>query len=427
MNSKGVYRSLQPYLIVGLAGFFYIYEFYLRVMPSAITHELMLSFSIDASGLGLISSLFYFGYAPMQIPAGLLFDRFSPRVILTISVFFCSAGALLFGMTDSFALACVARYIIGFSSSFAFVGSLILASRWFEAKYYAMIAGIIQFMGSFGAMAGEAPIAKIVEIFGWRPTAIWSALGGIFLAVLFALIIRNQPPETLNDVKNSQHLSSYHNECTRLKRVLGEPQTWAVALYAFSCWAPISIFAAMWGVPFLTKLYQTSAATASTAVMATWLGTAVASPFVGWWSNRINNRRLPLILCSIASLITSVLMIYIPISWPMMTLVLFLFGCAAGSQTLTFGLVQDIHPPAVAGTAVGFNNMAVILGGMTLLPLVGLILKSHWSGALIHGLPDYQISNYQTALIMVPICAGIGIFSSVLLIKETHCTAQYEL
>ncbi|MDQ2995177.1 MAG: MFS transporter, partial [Pseudomonadota bacterium] len=153
------YRCIQPYLIVGLAGFYYIYEFYLRVMPSAITHELMRSFSIEASGLGLLSSLFFFGYAPMQIPAGLLFDRFGPRVLLTISVFLCGAGALVFGMTDSFTVACIARWVIGFASSFAFVGSLLLASRWIDAKYYAMIAGLVQFMGSFGAIAGEWPIA----------------------------------------------------------------------------------------------------------------------------------------------------------------------------------------------------------------------------------------------------------------------------
>ena len=412
------YRRIQPYLIVGLAGFFYIYEFYLRVMPSAITHELMRSFNIEASGLGLISSLFYFGYAPMQIPAGMLFDRFSPRVILTISVFLCGAGALIFGITDNFTLACIARWIIGFAASFAFVGSLLLASRWFGAKYYAMIAGLIQFMGSFGAIAGEWPIAKVVETFGWRPTAIWSALGGLILAVMFGFIIRDYPLDAV--IKPKQH------EKTRLGHVLRAKQTWAIGIYAFSCWAPISIFAAMWGVPFISKLYDTSPTSAATAIMATWLGTAVASPFIGWWSNRINSRRWPLIICSIFSLITSLIMIYLPISWPLMVFTLFIFGCAAGSQTLTFGLVHDVHPPSVAGTAVGFNNMTVILGGMTLLPLVGFILQAGWNGVLINGLPDYHVANYQSALIMLPICAVIGIISSVFMIKETHCVAQYE-
>jgi MFS family permease len=426
-GQKSGHSGLKPLIIVGLASLFYVYEFYLRVMPSAMTDDLMRSFHTEAGGLGLITSLFFFGYAPMQIPAGLLYDRYGPRALLTISVFFCGAAALVFGLTDNFYVACAARWVIGFTSAFSFIGALLLASRWYPAKYYAMIAGLVQFMGSMGAIAGEAPIAMIAERIGWRPTAIWSAIGGLILAVLLGLIIRDVPPDPINVAKHTLNVKRYNNEWQRLRRVLGCKQTWAVALYAFSTWTPISIFPGLWGVPFIMKLYGTSSSVATTAMIAAWLGTAVASPLSGWWSNRINSRNIPLHFCAVLNLATSIAVIYLPLSWPMMIIMLFLFGCAAGAQTVTFGVVQDIHPPAVAGTAVGFNNMAVIAGGVILLPFVGYILKWSWDGTLSHGLPQYSLENYRTALLMVPACGIIGLIASVFMIKETHCLAQYEL
>ncbi len=421
------FGAFKPFIIVALASLFYVYEFYLRVMPSAMTDDLMRSFQTDAGGLGLLSSLFFFGYAPMQIPAGLLYDRYGPRILLTVSVFFCGASALVFGLTDNFYIACVARWIIGFTSAFSFIGALVLASRWYPAKYYATIAGLVQFMGSMGAIAGEAPIAMIVEKIGWRPTAIWSAVGGLILAILLGLIIRDAPADPINVAKHSLNIERYNNEWQRLKRVLGCRQTWAVAIYAFSTWTPISIFPGLWGVPFIMKLYNTSSTIATQAMIAVWLGTAIASPFTGWWSNRINSRNTPLTWCAILNLITSIAVIYCPLSWPLMIVTLFFFGCAAGAQTVTFGVIQDIHPPAVAGTAVGFNNMAVIAGGVIMMPFVGYILNAVWDGTITHGVHDYSLENYRLALLMLPFCGIMGLVSSLFMIKETHCLAQYEI
>lgn len=424
-SASSTYTFL-PFLVCGVATFFYVYEFFLRVMPGAMTDELMRSFAIDARGLGIMSALFYYGYTPMQIPAGLLLDRFGPRVLLTFSMVVCAIGALLFGLTDSVVIASLSRLFIGLVSAFAFVGALVLASRWFHAKYFALIVGLIQLMGCIGAIVGEAPVAVIVQSIGWRSTMYWSAaIGGVF-AILFWAIIKDSPTSTIQ--KNNQLAGSPLNEIQRLGKVLKNPQTWWIGLYAFSCWAPIAIFADLWGIPYLKVFYHTSAATAALAIAIVWIGIAIGGPLVGWWSNRILNRRLPLLLCSILGLISSLMIVYIPdLSWAMMYLALFAFGVAASSQSVTFGVVQDNNPPSVAGTAVGFNNMAVILGGVLFQPLVGFILNARWDGSIINGLPSYSINDYRSALILLPLCSIIGILSSIFLVKETHCKAQYNI
>jgi sugar phosphate permease len=418
--------NLVPFIVCGVATFFYVYEFFLRVMPGAMTDELMRSFSIDARGLGIMSALFYYGYTPMQIPAGLLLDRFGPRILLTLSMVVCAIGAVAFGLTDHVAIASVARLFIGLVSSFAFVGALVLVSRWFPAQYFALIVGLVQLMGCVGAIVGEAPVAVIVQHIGWRSTMFWSAGVGAIFSVLFWMLIRDHP--------SSMHQNQIHadtplamNEIQRLAKVVKNPQTWAIGLYAFAGWAPITIFADLWGIPYLKVFYQTSTAVAAIAIAVVWIGIAIGGPMLGWWSNKIGNRRLPLLIAAILGLIASLAIVCIPnLSWYPMYLALFFFGVAASAQAVTFGVVQDNNPLTVAGTAVGFNNMAVILGGLLFQPLIGFILNARWDGKMLNGLPLYTTADYRSALILMPICYIIGILASLFLVKETYCKPQYE-
>jgi MFS family permease len=419
-------RSYLPFLVCGVAAFFYVYEFFLRVMPSAMTDELMRSFQIDAGGLGIMSALFYYGYTPMQIPAGLLLDRFGPRLLLTFSMVVCAIGALIFGLTDSVVIASASRLFIGLVSAFAFVGALLLASRWFAAKYFALIVGLIQLMGCIGAIVGEAPVAVIVQHIGWRSTLYWSAgIGGIF-AVLFWLIIRDNPSIKHNHLHKENLSGLSLNEAQRLTKVLKNPQTWWVGLYAFACWSPIAIFADLWGIPYLKVYYHTTATIAAIAIAVVWIGIAIGGPIVGWWSNRMSNRRVPLYICAILGFISSLIILAPDVPWTVMYIALFLFGAAASAQSVTFGLVQDNHPPYVAGTAVGFNNMAVILGGVLFQPLVGLILNARWTGMMIDNLPIYTLDDYKASLILLPLCSLLGLLTCAFLIKETNCLPQYD-
>lgn len=415
----------QPFVIVILAASFYVYEFFVRVMPSAMTTELMMAFDIDASGLGMLSALFFYGYAPMQIPAGLLLDRFGPRTLISVAAFFCGLGTLIFGLTDSLLLASVGRIMVGVTSSFAFIGTLVITSRWFAAKYFAFITGLVQFMGSMGAIAGAAPVAVLVHHYGWHSTTVWTGVVGISLSVLLWMVIRSHPDREMNQAKNRS--SQVGGEWERLKTILGSRQTWVNGVLAFCAWAPATIFQALWGVPFLVQLYDTSSAVATSLIALAWIGTAVGCPFLGWWSNRINSRRIPFYTSAVLALMSSVLVLYLP-SPPMalMMFLLFCMGLGASSMTIAFGVVQDIHPPSMAGTAVGYTNMMVIGAGVLLQPLVGIILDHQWSGDLFQGAPIYSIENYRIALSCIPLCNLLGLIVCRFL-KETHCVAQYDL
>lgn len=409
--------------IVSVASLFYVYEFFLRVVPSALTGELMREFHLDASTLGTMSSLFFYAYIPMQIPAGILGDRYGPRLLLTCAALICTIAIFWFSHTDHYTVMLAARFLIGFASAFAFIGPLMLAQHWFHPKHFAMITGLIQLMGCLGAIFGGAPLALLSQKYGWHETLYGAAGVGLVLFVLFWLVIRDYP----KDYSHSTHTSiDTQSERQRVKIVCHNPQTWAVGLVGMTCWMPVVTFAALWGIPFLQTIYHTDAAHASSMTLWMWAGIAIGSPLIGWWSDKIGSRKLPLYICFSLAVISSLVVVLMHhLDMIVMDIALFLFGFSASSQVVTFGLVADNNPPGVAGTSVAVNNMAVIFGGLIFQPLIGFILRAVWDHKILGGIPVYSAQAYTQALISIPIGCAIGLLATAFLVKETHCQPQY--
>ena len=412
-------HTTKALIIILLATMFYVFEFVLQTSPAVMTDDLMRSFSLHAIGVSTLVAFFYYGYAPMQIPGGLLFDRFGPRFVLTCAVAMCTLGALLFSQANSYSIAALGRFMMGVGGAFSFVGVLIIASRWFPPKYFAMIAGILQLLGAAGAIVGQVPLAVIVERIGWRSTVFHIFLIGLVLLILVPLIVRNYPKGV--DVPKKKKLG--RGEIYNLKTIFKKPQTFIIAIYSFCAWMPMTVFAALWGVDFLSERFHLSTAHAAKWMAVVWLGVAVGSPLFGWFSEKIALRCLPLYLAGAIGLLASILLIYaqLPI-WLALT-ALFLFGIGTSGQALSFAAVRDNNRHETVGTAMGFNNFAVVVGGAICQPLVGYLLHLGWHGEILHGVHFYGADDFQKAFIVIPVsfffCALFGRF----FIKETHCKA----
>ncbi len=412
-----------PILVCALAGLFYFYEFAIQVSPSVMTDDLMRDLQIGAASVGFISAFFYYGYTPMQLPAGMLYDRFGPRILISIAACICASGALIFGLSQDIWMAALGRFMTGFGSSFAFIGCLVLVSRWFAPKYFALLAGVVQAMSSIGAMVGEMPFAHLVATYGWRHTMIYTSFAGYLVVILVWLIVRDSPNGKIDKQVSTGQFG--HGVWHKLHNVSRHSQTWWIALYAFAIWAPIVTFAALWGVPFLMAKYGLSTPVAASMVSLIWIGIGLGSPFTGWASDRIGRRCLPLTLCGLIGAFATVAVIYVHLPVWVILIALFAFGFAASGQTLSFGVVQDTNPPRRVGTAIGLNNMCVVLGGALFQPLVGVLLHHTWHGAMQNGAPFYSVHDYQVALVMVPICYFIAFITSASKIRETHCKSQF--
>lgn len=409
-------------LVICLLGAsFYMYEFLLQVSLGVMTNELMRDLSLNAAGLGLVSAFYYYAYMSMQIPAGLLHDKFGPRLMLTVAILICALGALCFSYSYNIWEASAGRFLMGIGSAFSFSGALMLISRWFSPQYFAVLSGFVQLMSSIGAIAGELPLAIAIHHWHWRPTMMYLFVIGVILAVLVFLIVRNFP----RGYQATPIVNATPVKKPPLKTVFGRMESWWVAIYSFAIWAPIAAFAGLWGIPFIVASYHITTEAASLACAAIWIGIGIGSPLVGWISERIQHRCGVLSVCALIGVISSIALIYLDLSPFMLYFALFLFGCAGSGQSLAFSIVRDINHPQVIGAAIGLNNMATVAGGAILPPVIGLLLQTNWDGVVVNHTPVYNLSDYRIALCMIPICYVIALFASMKGMRETYCKQTY--
>jgi len=414
LDEKSLFKA---YLIFFLSSCFYLYEYILQVAPSVMADPMMKAFNITAEGFGVISAFYFYAYAPMQLPAGLMFDRYGPRRLMTVALLLCAFGSFFFASTESVVTAALGRFMIGIGSAFSFIGVLVLCSRWFPPQYFAVLAGVAQLMSSVGAIFGEMPLAKLINSVGWRQSSFILSFIGIFLAMLLWAHVRDYP-DGHEEFKSSP---GFKEEWQRLIAVCGKKYTWLIGGYAFTIWTPIAVFAALWGVPFLQARYGVSVVVASGMCSLIWIGIGIGSPLLGFLSDKMQNRRFSLGLSAVMGLFASYSILYNShLSFGMANCMLFILGLGAGGQSVSFAVVRDYHPPQLVGTAAGFNNLAVLIGGSIFQPLVGVLLHHGRDWQMIHGMPYYSTQAYQKALCVMPLCYLFSLLIVLWGLKESH-------
>lgn len=400
-----------------LGAVFYCYEYLLRIAPAVMVPELRAAFQLDATAFGALISLYYLVYTPMQAVVGLTHDLYGPRRVLTFATLACIAGSLLFGLTNSPEIAAAGRLLMGFGSAFAFVGALKLASVWLPSNRFAMFAGSITALGMVGGMFGNVFMSRFVSEVGWQQTYILGAISGVLLMALIWFTVKDHPPHEA--VHTAPAKLSYRDTFAGLFAIFKTPQMWVAGLVASALYLSLSAFAELWGNNFVEKAYGFSLNDAATVNSMVFMGWLVGSPLMGFFSDRIKRRRLPLIINSAAALVLSILMVTITPSFLIACLLFFLFGLACSAENICFALGRENAPKELAGSAVAFVNLVTMAGGLISQPLIGKLLDYYWTGASIAGSRIYSGETFKTAMILLPIGMLISLIASLLL-RETH-------
>lgn len=407
-----------------LASLFYLYDFVLQVAPSVITNNLMGELGLGATGVGIMSAFFFYAYAPMQLPAGLSYDKFSPRFILATATAICALGGLFFSLGQGLLMLCIGRFLTGAGAAFSFIGTLVLLTHWFPARYFAILAGIVQFMSALGSILGQAPLANAVQSAGWRQAIFVISCIGFVLAALIVLIVRDYPAHHKRVVTATKKASQ---GVRGLISVLKNSQSWAIGLYSLIVWTPAVVFAELWGVPYLMQAYHYSASTVSGVLMWYWLGMGTGSPLAGYLSNLLRTRKTVLSGCLILGMASIGMLLYGPLlSYFSLCIWMFVFGLAAAGQSLAFAVVQDGNSEETVGTAIGLNNMFVVVSGAIFQPVASMLLSFFWDGTRAEGVPVFSIQNYQLALGVLPIIFVVGWLIVRYWLKETFETTASE-
>lgn len=420
-TAKSRESQFKPWLIWGLGCVFYFYECLLQVSPSVMSAELMRDFAVTSHTLGILSGIYFYSYAGMQLPCGVMTDYFGPRRLLTIATSVCAISTIAFGLTENFFMACVARLMIGFGSAFAVVGTLKLASNWFPANRFAFLTGMMVTLGMLGAIFGEAPLALLIDHYGWRHSMLIMGVVGLIVAMLIFVFTKDHGTHVYNhaaeEVKEEGSLGQ------RLMILLRNRQLWLVALYGGLMYTATPVICGLWGVPFLMLSLQLPKAIAANYISLILFGWAVSGPLWGIYSNKIGKRKPSLYIGCIGASITLSFVIFGSLHNKILVqILLFSFGFFSAAFLPAFALAKELSNQKYVATALSFMNMMNMVGIALVQPAVGFILDGLWSGHMADQVRVYTVANYQVALAILP----IGMLIALLLlpmIRETHCKA----
>lgn len=204
--------AVRASVVWGLAAVFYLYELMLLVSPSVMHDDLTLAFDTTAEQLGNLAAFYYYAYAAMQIPVGLLMDKYGPRILLATASLFCCLGCFVFGSAQVLWAAELGRFIMGIGGSFAVVGCLKLASLWFPVNRFALLTGLMVAVGMMGGVFGQAPVAKLVIAFGWQQTIFMGAVLGAILSAIIWFVVSDFPPNA--PIKQAMSENIYSEKLT---------------------------------------------------------------------------------------------------------------------------------------------------------------------------------------------------------------------
>ena len=423
-NRKSV---LVAWLICGLGAVFYSYEYFLRISPSVMEHALRNHFNLSATGFGLLSAFYYYAYVPMQLPVGVLMDRFGPRRLLTMACIICVVGTFMFADTLSFGIAATGRFLVGLGSAFAFVGVLKLATIWLPENKLAMVAGIATALGTIGAMIGDNLLGSMVSKIGWQPTVNFTGVFGVALVFILWYGIRDQKRHQ----KYSGTVHSFKKNMIDLGMIVRNKQMWINGMYGCLVYLPTTVFAELWGIPYLQHAHGLTHSGANFCNSVLFLGFTIGAPLMGYISDKLERRKLPMQIGACGAAIIMMVILYIPgLNATTLSVLMFLLGLLYSVQSIVFAVGREVSPNEAAGTAIAMTNMIVMIGAMFLQPLVGRLLD--WSltqrETLITTIPTdkmlqhYTAHDYQFALSIIPLGIVIA-FILTFFLRETHANA----
>ncbi|MFA5960756.1 MAG: MFS transporter [Tatlockia sp.] len=412
-------QALFGSVVCAVGAFFYCYEFILRIIPGALQSELSAAFGyISATTFGQLSAFYYFAYSPMQMPVGMLMDRFGPRRLLTFACLCCTLGSLMFADTSSMLIAGSGRFLVGFGSAFAFVGVLSLALHWLPRRYFSLVAGLITTLGMLGLVYGEVKITDVAVTMGWHHVLTMMVNIGAILSVIIFLIVRDGPE---GYAPHKQPLPEFFSN---VWSVLASPQIWLIGFVGACLYTSLSVFGELWGKTYLEQAHHLTKIEAARTVSAMFLGWAVGAPVAGFISDSTGRRVLPLVIGAVMAFICISLVLYCPnLSYTALNILLFFYGLFSATEIIVFIMGKENSGAKLSGTVFAAVNMIVTLGGVIFQPLVGKLLDTFGDSGVVSGEHIYSVLDYQLALSVLPISL---LFVTILafFMKDSRTTAH---
>lgn len=388
-----------------IAALIFVIATFHRTSLGVLTKEIMVAFGVTGSLVALLSSIYFYVYAALVIPGGVLVDSLGPRLVLTSGALLMAVGTLAMGSATHVVVLVGGRLVLASGAAVAFVGTMKVAASWFPRDRFATVSGLTLSLGNVGALLGTVPFAAAATAIGWRSSFVVIGLATLVVSVWTWLVLVDAPEE-----RDRRPAAAGREGPERMGRALRHALLGAgVVLRNRGTWPPLLTFAFLysswfnvlfWVVPFLRDVYGLRPATAATYAAAISLGLLGSAPTVGYFSDRVlkQRRRLYVGFCwaefgAAALFVVTLGQLGLGFVWSL----LFVSGVLGAGFALTYPLGREANPPELAGVTVSVLTFCGFLGAALSQGLIGIVLDALWEGGMTGGARTYPLVGYRAA------------------------------
>lgn len=405
---------IRTYLLWLIPCLFVVIQFFLQNVANIFAATWMQDFHLNPVSLANLSSAYFYTYALMQIPAGLCYDKYPSRHLLSISLTLVGVSCLLLAAADTFIVAYLARLIIGAACAFAFVGMLKITTQLFSAKQFPLMIGISEmFTMAVVSLALSAAAYWFVN-HSWQSIQVIAAVVSFVLAAMSWLFGQGyHAPMTSQQVDTIQ-LPTFAFLKNR-NVLLGSG-------YCLLAFALVSAFTSLWGIQFLVHTQHISIPAATHINSAILIGIAVGSLLWGWLAKQTGIYRGLLLLATAGALvILTLLLLAPPLAYVWLYVGYFVAGVFCAAYIPCLALIKHSVPTASQAAAMAFANMMIMLGAPLFQMTMGYFI-AHPFGQIT----AQSAASYQAAMAVLPLSALIALVLTYYLDGDTRESASYQ-
>jgi sugar phosphate permease len=390
-----------------------------RTAPGLITDQVMRDFNVTASTIGLLTSIQFFVYTGLQVPMGILADRYGPNFFLILGTILTGIGTIIYSLGTHEVVLFFARILTGTGDATIWVNMVLILGQWFKVKEFVQLIGFAGMTGSLGFLLATVPFSAWINLLGWRAAFFSVGLLLCLCGVLLYFVLIKKPKqffqkEWLAPKKEIQR----ENTIVLLRRIFSNRQAWALFFCHFGVVGAYVGFIGSWAVPYGMHMYGMTRTEASQLIMIGLIGALIGAPLTSWISSRLETIKRPYIVVHITILMSWVFLLLFKGNPPlfMLTLLFFIIGLGYGASALTFAVVRQSFPMSESGVVSGFANTGGFLSAVLLPSIFGMILDYFQTSTGSIG------DGYYYGFITPVIFSIIGLFG-VISIKEKRLLA----
>lgn len=390
MNAKLNKNVILKYVGWFIVSFYVFFQFLIQTSSSLMQKDWMQYFNLTPLSVSTLSAAFFYTYLLLQIPVGLIYDRFSSKGVLSIASFFLSVGCILFAFSPTYSIAVFSRMLMGAGAAFGFIGMLKVTFNLFPGKQFSIMMGLSESFAAIATMGGVVVLAWLLAHSTWQHVTIECGVVVLMITAAVLVFIRPNKPMDVEPFNWKSLSNNILKACTsRIVLITG--------IYGFFMASVVNAFTSLWGVAFLTNAYPITALQAAKIMSTIFFGLAVGCPINGYLSKKFGKEIVAMQICSVVCAILMFIIIYVKVPVGLLSPLFFAVGLMCAVYVQCFAIVGQTVPGKIQATSMSVTNMLIMAGA----PLLQILI-----GALLHhqafGFAHTSYENYKIALGILP-------------------------